>query len=699
LICLFLTASALIAFWQVNECDFINYDDPLYVTDNIHVKSGITLGSIRWAFTTGHATNWHPLTWMSHMLDVQLFGLKPRWHHLTNLLFHIANTLLLFFVFHRMTKSQWKSAFVAALFALHPLHVESVAWVAERKDVLSTFFWMLTMGAYIHYVEHRTEDRGQRTEDRGQRTEDRGQRTEDRGQRTEDRGQRTERSGLVSSVFRLPFSVFRFPSSVFRLPFSVFRFPSSVFRLPFSVFRFPSSVFRYLAVLIFFALGLMAKPMLVTLPFVLLLLDYWPLQRLEPKKSLQETRTEASKQGAGSREREPLSANERKSKAGKMRTGKGIAQSSVLVTPEVLNPGPQSSALRPLLQEKIPLFALTALSCIVTYFVQQKGGAVGSIEEVSWDVRIANALVSYIIYIGKTFWPNNLAVFYPHPGSLPLWQPMGAGLLLIAVTVSVIRTAKRLPYLTVGWLWFTGTLVPVIGIVQAGAQAMADRYTYIPLIGLFVMAAWGIPELLKKWQPARFPTPRKETLFASSSLVLLSLFIVTRTQVGYWRNSIALYGHSLKVAGPSDVILCNRGVAYGKVGNHAQAIEDFDRAIEINPKDANAYQNLGVTYAKLGNHRQAIEDFDRAIEINPEYAEAYYNRGFIYGKLGDFRQAISDYDRAIEINPDYVKAYYNRGIVYGILGNNRQAIEDIKTAARFDIEDAKKILRSRGINW
>jgi hypothetical protein len=428
-------------------------------------------------------------------------------------------------------------------------------------------------------------------------------------------------------------------------------------------------------------------------------LDYWPLQRLEPKKSLQETSTEASKQGAGSREREPLSANERKSKAGKMRTGKGIAQSSVLVTPEVLNPGPQSSALRPLLQEKIPLFALTALSCIVTYFVQQKGGAVGSIEEVSWDVRIANALVSYIIYIGKTFWPNNLAVFYPHPGSLPLWQPMGAGLLLIAVTVSVIRTAKRLPYLTVGWLWFTGTLVPVIGIVQAGAQAMADRYTYIPLIGLFVMAAWGIPELLKKWQPARFPTPRKETLFASSSLVLLSLFIVTRTQVGYWRNSIALYGHSLKVAGPSDVILCNRGVAYGKVGNHAQAIEDFDRAIEINPKDANAYQNLGVTYAKLGNHRQAIEDFDRAIEINPEYAEAYYNRGFIYGKLGDFRQAISDYDRAIEINPDYVKAYYNRGIVYGILGNNRQAIEDIKTAARFDIEDAKKILRSRGINW
>ena len=691
LIYLLLTLAALIAFWQVNQCDFINYDDPSYVTENIHIRNGITTEAIRWAFTIGYASNWHPVTWMSHMLDVQLFGLKPHWHHLTNLLFHIANTLLLFFVFHRMTKAPWKSAFVAALFALHPLHVESVAWVSERKDVLSTFFWMLTMGAYIHYVEHRTEDGKQRTEDGRQRTEGGGH-------------------------------------------------PSSFLCLP-------SSVLRYLAVLIFFALGLMAKPMLVTLPFVLLLLDYWPLQRLESKKSPQEIRAEASKQGAGNPasagvtssrrrsggERKPLSATKKKGESGKMRTGQGIAQSSVLVTPEVLNPGPQSSALRPLLQEKIPLFALTALSCIVTYFVQQKGGAVGSIEEVSWDVRIANALVSYIIYIGKTFWPNNLAVFYPHPGSLPLWQPMGAGLLLIAVTVSVIRTAKRLPYLTVGWLWFTGTLVPVIGIVQAGAQAMADRYTYIPLIGLFVMAAWGIPELLKKWQPARFPTPRKETLFASSSLVLLSLFIVTRTQVGYWRNSIALYGHSLKVAGPSDVILCNRGVAYGKVGNHAQAIEDFDRAIEINPKDANAYQNLGVTYAKLGNHRQAIEDFDRAIEINPEYAEAYYNRGFIYGKLGDFRQAISDYDRAIEINPkyaevynnrgvaydklgnhreaisdfdraieinpDYARAYYNRGVTYGILRNQRQATDDMITAARLDNEDAKNFLRSQGINW
>jgi tetratricopeptide (TPR) repeat protein len=715
-ICLFVAAAAMIAFWQVNQCDFINYDDPIYVTDNIHVKSGITLGSIQWAFTTGHSANWHPVTWMSHMLDVQLFGLKPRWHHLTNLLFHIANTLLLFFVFLRMTKAPWKSAFVAALFALHPLHVESVAWVAERKDVLSTFFWMLTMAAYIHYVEHRTEDGEKWT----------------------------------------------------------------------GILRFPSSVFRYSAVLIFFALGLMAKPMLVTLPFVLLLLDYWPLQRFEPKKSAQQFRTEVNKS---------LTANKRKGKSSRKHT----TSRSVELEEKPADHKYQWALIRPLLREKIPLFALAVVSSIVTFIVQQKGGAVKSIEAISPGVRIANAFVSYIIYIGKTIWPVNLAVFYPHPGSFPLWQPLGAVLLLTAVTISVIRTAKRLPCLTMGWLWFTGTLVPVIGIVQVGTQAMADRYTYIPLIGLFIMAAWGIPELLKKWQPTH--PPRKETLFASSALVLLSLFMVTRTQVGYWRNSIALYDHGLKVTSHNDVILCNRGFAYGKLGNQRQAISDYDRAIEINPKYADAYSNRGIAYGELGNQRQAIsdydraieinpkdvesynnrgvvyrklgdykraiEDYDRAIEINPKSVEPYYNRGFAYGELGDhrqaienytmaieinpelalayinrgaayrelgnlrqaisdfdkavennpelalayinrgaayrelgnLRQAISDYNRAIEINPDYAKAYYNRGIAYAELGNDSKAIEDMKTAARFDMEEAKKVLSSRGINW
>ena len=410
-----MTAATLIAFWQVNHCDFINYDDPSYVTENIHIRHGITTEAIRWAFTTDYAANWHPVTWISHMLDVELFGLKPRWHHLTNLLFHIANTLLLFFVFHRMTKTTWQSAFVAALFALHPLHVESVAWVAERKDVLSTFFWMLTMGAYIHYVEHP---------------------------------------------------------------------------------RFRS----YLAVFTFLALGLMSKPMLVTLPFILLLLDYWPLQRFEQKTPTQEIPAEINK---------PISASKREGKS----SGKQTVQ-AIVKEEEPADRKYQWALVRPLLIEKIPLFALAALSSITTFIVQQKGGSVASLEGIAPGVRIANAFVSYIIYVRKIIWPDDLAVFYPHPGLLPFWQILGAVFLLIAVTVTVILEAKRFPYLAVGWLWFAGTLVPVIGIVQVGSQAMADRYTYVPLIGLFIMAAWGVPELLKNWRY------RKEALAASSALIL-----------------------------------------------------------------------------------------------------------------------------------------------------------------------------------
>jgi len=632
-ICLFLAASAIIAFWQVSQCDFTNYDDPSYVTENIHIRHGITIQAIRWAFTTGYAANWHPVTWMSHMLDIQLFGLKPRWHHLTNLLFHIANTLLLFILFHRMTKAPWKSAFVAALFALHPLHVESVAWVSERKDVLSTFFWMLTIAAYIHYVEHGTEDGRQRSEDRGRRTE-----------------------GGIS----------------------------------FSDIRPPSSVLRYLAVLILFSLGLMAKPMLVTLPFVLLLLDYWPLQRFDPKKSGLEISTEVTK---------PVSANKRKGKSsGNHTTGSGPGRDVQAIFKEE-RPAVhkyQWALVRPLILEKIPLLALATLSCIVTYFFQKKAGAVGSFEVLPPGVRIANVFVSYIIYIGKTIWPSNLAIFYPHPGLLPLWQVLGAVVFFGVVTFAVIRTAKRFPYLAVGWLWFAGTLVPVIGIVQVGGQAMADRYTYIPLIGLFIMAAWGIPELLKKWQPTH--PPRKEAFFALAASILTCFLIVTWIQVGYWRNSIALYDHSLKVTNPTDIILFNRGSAHDELGNHRQAISDYDRAIEINPKYADAYYNRGVAYAELGNHRQAISDYDRAIEINPKYADAYYNRGVAYANIGNHRQAISDYARAIEINPKYADAYYNRGAAYAKLGDLRKAISDYDSAIGIKPEHARAY-NNRGVAY
>jgi len=604
LICFLLTVAAVIAFQQLSQCDFTNFDDGVYVTENIHIRHGITIQAIRWAFTTGRAANWHPLTWMSHMLDVQLFGLKPRWHHLTNLLFHIANTLLLFVIFHRMTKAPWKSAFVAALFALHPLHVESVAWVSERKDVLSTFFWMLTMAAYIHYVEH---------------------------------------PGLKN----------------------------------------------YLAVLMFFVLGLMAKPMLVTLPFVLLLLDCWPLQRLQQKKSIQGIRTEVTK---------PLSANKRKGKSGRKQTSGSLpaldpgsstagAVQTVVKEEEPADDKYQWALVRPLILEKIPLLVLAALSCTVTFIAQQKGGAVKSIGVFPPVVRITNGFVCYVIYIGKTIWPSNLAVFYPHPGLRPLWQVLGAVLFLGAITFAVIRTAKRLPYLAVGWLWFASTLVPVIGIVQVGDQAMADRYTYIPLIGLFVMAAWGIPELMKKWQPTR--PPRKEALFALPASILACLLIVTWTQVGYWRNSIALYDHALKVTNPNDTIYDNRGDANYCLGNLREAISDYDRAIEINPKYAGSYINRGNAYGKLGDQRQAISDYDRAIEINPEHARAYSDRGAAYGALGNQRQAISDYNRAIEINPKYADAFNNRGAAYGELGNHRQAISDYNRAIEINPEYAE----------
>jgi len=621
-----LTVATLIAFWRVNDCDFTVYDDKVYITENSHIQNGITKGGIRWAFTTTYAANWHPVTWISHMLDVQLFGLKPRWHHQTNLIFHIANTLLLFFVFHRMTKNLWQCTFVAALFALHPLHVESVSWVAERKDVLSTFFWMLTMGAYAYYVER------------------------------------------------------------------------------------PVPL-RYFFIIVFFVLGLMAKPMLVTLPFVLLLLDYWPLKRFEQKKSAQNNLAKTGK---------PVSGDKRKMKSKKKNTSKTKLEESA-------DYEYQWVLIRPLILEKIPLITLAVLSSIVTYIAQQKGGAVGSIEALPLSARIANALVSYVIYIGKMIWPNNLAVLYPHLGLPPLWQVVGAILFLVVVFLMLIRTAKRFQYLTMGWLWYLVTLVPVIGIVQVGVQARADRYTYVPLIGLFIVVAWGIPELVKKWRYW------KEVLFVSSILIISCLFIVTWTQVENWLNSITLFEHALKVTDRNSIAHSILGVAYSEQHNYKQAIENFDKAIEIDPKNVEAYNNRGNNYLRLGNKRQAIMDFDRAIEINPKYVEGYYNRGNTYLRLGNQRQAIMDFDRAIEINPQnaksynnrgiayvrlanhkhaiedynraidinpkYVEAYYNRGIAYGKLGNHKQAIEDLKTAARFGDEDARSFLRSKELNW
>ncbi|MDD3953249.1 MAG: tetratricopeptide repeat protein [Lentisphaeria bacterium] len=580
LICLALAILTVAAFWQLRDCGFINMDDGLYVYRNAAVQSGLNVDSIKAAFSpqlaklSGH---WHPLTWLSWMLDYELFGLNPQGYHLINLLFHVVNTLLLFLVLRRMTKSLWPSAFVACLFALHPLHVESVAWIAERKDVLSTFFWMLTMGAYSYYVES---------------------------------------PGLK----------------------------------------------RYVFVVLFFVLGLLAKPMLITLPFVLLLLDFWPLRRFSEIKPNDRVQTEALNSVASDKQKK----NSKKKQVAAVKQPMEVKKST--------NPEYKWSRIYPLLREKVPLFVLAILSSVITYFAAQSAGAVESTAALPLGVRIGNAFVSYIAYIGKMIWPSNLAIFYPHPLGVILWQVLGSVLLLVVITLAVIRRAKKSPYLATGWLWYLGTLVPVIGIVQAGSQAMADRYSYISLIGLFVMAAWGVPELLKKWRY------RKETLLALSALIVLGLSVKTWTQVGYWQDSVALYDHTLKVTDHNWVIYNNRGAVYNDRGNYRQAIEDLNKAIEIKPDYADAYSNRGAAYKGLGNYRQAIEDYNRAIGIKPNEAMAFSNRGNAYKGLGNVRQAIEDYNRAIEIKPDEAMAYGNRGVAYKGLGNYRQAIEDLNKA-------------------
>jgi len=417
--------------------------------------------------------------------------------------------------------------------------------------------------------------------------------------------------------------------------------------------------------------------MLVTLPLILLLLDYWPLQRYQKGRSDQGIVIN------------PLLSDKRK--------GKSRKKNAITITDEVKtedSPGFNYpwAQVRKLFWEKIPLFAIAALSSIVTYIVQQRGGAVKSIQAYSLPVRLQNAFVSYVAYFGKMIWPDNLAVFYPHPGLWQRWQVSGAVLILVAITFLVIREAKRFPYLIVGWLWYVGTLVPVIGIVQVGEQTRADRYTYIPLIGLFIMAAWIVPELLKKWRY------REKVLIASSVLILACFSMVTWKQVGYWHNSFTLFDHALDVTKNNSVAYTNLGYSFNRLGNQKQAILDYDRAIKINTNNVEAYTNRGFSYAALGNQNQAIEDYNAAIEIKPDIAEIYFNRGNAYAALGDQKQAIIDYDKAIEINPEYAAAFFNRGIVYTALGNQKQAIVNYDRAIEINPEYAAAYFNRGNVN-
>ncbi len=564
-VCIYLalTLATFIAFEQVGRNEFVDFDDDRYVTDNPHVKAGLTGKSITWAFTARHAGNWHPLTWLSHMLDCQLFGIEPGWHHLTNLLLHIANTLLLFAVLKRMTNALWRSAFVAAAFALHPLHVESVAWVAERKDMLSTVFWMLTIWAYIRYAKH------------------------------------------------------------------------------------PNPA-RYLLTVMFFALGLMAKPMLVTLPFVLLLLDYWPLSRLQLGKSAK-------------------NVSRRKQKSVDTRS--------------------QWRLSRSLVWEKVPFFVLSAISSTITFIVQQLGGTIAAIDAISLDVRIANASVSYLKYIGKTFWPSRLAILYPHPVDMALVWPAVAALLILVISIWVIRLAPKHRYIPVGWLWYLGTLVPVIGLVQVGAQAMADRYTYLPSIGIFIMVAWGAAELLAKWRY------RKMALGISAALLLVALLICTRAQVRYWQNSLALYEHTLAVTENNSIIHHNYGNVLCEKGRLNEAIVHFDKALRVTP-DADTHCSFGYALALQGKLDEAIVHFTKALRIKPDFADAHYNLGYALFLQGKLKEAAREYQQTLQILPDDLDAHNDLGVILTRQGKLDEAIMHFKEALRIkpDFADAQKNL-------
>lgn len=587
LICLLLALVTLAAFWKVNYSDFINYDDPVYVTENSNVQSGLTSEGIRWAFSTAYAEFWHPLTWLSLMLDYELYGLKPGGYHLTNLLLHMASTLLLFWLFQRMTGALWRSAFVAALFALHPLHVESVAWIAGRKDTLSTFFWMLTLCSYVYYTEK-------------------------------------------------------------------------------------PAVCRYLLALLCFTCGLMSKPMLVTLPFVIILLDYWPLKRLYAPKAIVPSPNIAP----SAANRKPGDRKQRQAGLKKETLKKKISPQDV---PQPLAAQTGERGLLQALQEKIPFFILAIVFSGIALYAQYRV----SFKTFPLASRMANAFISYVVYIEKTLWPQSLAVFYPFQSLFPLWKVAGAAMLLLLISMAVIAAARRLPYLFVGWFWYTGILLPVIGIIQVGKHALADRYTYIPLIGLFIMAAWGLPELLKKW---RYQRP---ALFLSAALILSCLFVITWFQVGYWQDSITLFRHALSITTDNDVAHNNLGIALREKGNIEEAISHYREVLRINPDDGEAHNNLGNALFMRGQLREAEFHLREALRSKPKNAEVHYNLGIIMSSQGRNDEAIYHFRAALSINPDYLEAHFNLGNILASQGIFSEAITNYAEVIRLNPNDEK----------
>jgi len=546
-----LIAAGVFVFAPVRNHVFVAWDDPEYVSENIRVAAGLTWDGVRWAFTTGHMANWHPLTWLSHMLDVELFGVNAGPHLCVNAALHVLNALLLFGLLRKMTGALGRSAFVAALFAVHPLHVESVAWLSERKDVLSTLIGLLTLWAYLEYT------------------------------------------------------------------------------------RRPNWM-RYFAVLLLFALGLMAKPMLVTLPFVMLLLDYWPLRRVT---------FEADAQGR----------------------------------PGHTSPRERRVALQ-LAREKLPLLALVLMSSIITFVVQQRAGAVSGLDKMPLSLRAANALVSYLAYIGKTLWPVNLSALYPLYRLPGVWV-LGSALALAVISVVVIWQARRRPYLVVGWLWYLGMLLPVIGLVQVGSQSMADRYTYLPVVGLFVIAGWAIPDLL-----ARLPR-RKILLPAAAAIVIAACAITARAQVQYWKDSTTLWAHALEVNADNNIAHNLLGEEFAKQGKIEVAVAHYTEALRLNHDNAEAHNNLGLALADQGRLGDAVAHYSEALRLKPSFVDAHYNMGLALASQGKIDEAVGQYSEALRINREFVKAHNNLGVILAQQGKAGEAISHFQEVLRLRPDD------------
>ena len=550
-----LTLGTLFVFWPVTGFEFVNFDDTDFITANPHVQAGMTWDSIKWAFNlhTEVARNWHPITMLTHMLDCQLFGLNAGRHHLVNVLYHTANTLLLFFVLRRMNGALWRSAFVAALFAWHPLHVESVAWMAERKDVLSTFFWLLVMWAYGRYAEE--------------------------------------------------------------------------FKVQGSKFKGGACWLWYGLSVVFCALGLMSKPMLVTMPFVLLLLDYWPLARMKSVTPVK---------------------------------GKAVAA---------------RPSIGWLVFEKIPFFVLSAALCWITFNIQKQGGAMLNSTNLPIGPRVSNALISYVRYIGNMFWPHNLAGLYLRDGEWPMWKAVSAALLLLVITVIVVLQARRRNYLAMGWFWYAGTLVPVIGLVQVGMQAMADRFTYVPLIGLFILVAWGGWELA---QAKKVPAVALGVLMGAICVVCMGL---TRVQLQYWKDSKALFTRMVTATPKNYMAYYNLGNYYSREDNLAEAVNSYKKAVEYEPNYANAHNNLGGVLLREKNFDEAILHYKRATEIIPEYLH-FFNLANALGDAGRLAEAEDTYRKALSLDPNAADAYNNFGMVLNSDKKPDEAIASFRAALR-----------------